>query len=351
MSSLAIGYDILPQLGQRIREAGVQGKLFLVSDEMVGPLYAPAAIASVKDAGFRVAHQFVPAGESTKSMEQVIRLYDWLVEQRTERIDAIVALGGGVVGDLAGFVAATFLRGLAIIQVPTTLVAQVDSSIGGKTGVNHPRGKNLIGAFHQPSLIFADVSFLKTLPPRELRAGWAEVIKTALISHEGFLALLEEQAESLQRLELDVLSEVVRHCAEFKLAVVAEDEFDQGRRAILNYGHTIGHALEAAVEYQGLLHGEAIAVGMAGAARIAHRLGYLDQSEVARQDDVLHKYRLRTIWSGLEWGRVREAMHLDKKAREGSLRWVLLRGIGHPEYGVRVPSPIVEEVLKELVRP
>lgn len=346
---LHVAHGLLSRLGALMREAGLDGAAHVISDTSVLPLYGPAALDTLRAAGYEAAAYAVPAGEHSKSLAQASALYDWLVERRCERRDVVVALGGGVVGDLAGFVAATFLRGLALVQVPTTLVGQVDSAIGGKVAVNHPRAKNMIGAFHQPRLIVADVALLRTLPSRELRAGWAEVIKTALILDADLLRLLEARAREMEELSPDLTTEVVRRCAEHKLAVVAQDERDEGRRIILNYGHTMGHALEAAAGYGALLHGEAVAIGMLGAARLAHRMGLCPAPLVERHRQVIAAYGLPTRAPVVPHEAVLEAMALDKKSRAARIRWVLLADVGDVRIVSDVPDEAVGATLSEVV--
>jgi 3-dehydroquinate synthase len=331
-------------------DAGLAGRAYLISDSMVHARWGAAAEEALRTAGLRAASRVVPAGETSKSLETAAAIYDWLISQRAERGDAIVALGGGMVCDLAGFVAATFVRGLPLVHVPTSLLAMVDAAIGGKVAVNHKEAKNLIGAFYQPRLVLADVSTLQTLPPRELTAGWAEVIKHALIMDEGLLHLLEENADAVMSLEPTLAAEVISRSIAIKAAVVGEDEREEtGRRTILNYGHTIGHGLEAAAEYAGMLHGEAVAVGMAGAARIARRLGLLPPEVAERQDALIARFGLPLRASGVDASRVLAAMALDKKVKGGAIRWVLLEGIGQPTIHRDVPPALVEEVVGELV--
>lgn len=352
MSSIRVGYGALAELGQRMREVGLEGAAFVISDDRVFPCYGPQVLESLAQSSYRAAAHTVPAGEGSKSLPQAAALYDWLVERRAERRDAVVALGGGVVGDLAGFVAATFLRGMPLVQVPTTLVAQIDSSIGGKVAVNHPQGKNLIGAFHQPRLILIDPSLLSSLPPRELRAGWAEVIKTAFIMDADLLALLEANAAQLPQLPPVLTTRIVERCVQLKMEIVAEDEKDEkGRRIILNYGHTIGHALEASTGYGSYLHGEAVAVGMVGAARLSQRLSLLDRETVERHPAILRAFGLPTRCPGVDPAGILRAMELDKKTQAAAIRWVLLRGVGQVAVVADVPQRVVSEVVQELTRP
>ncbi|MGQ9572332.1 MAG: 3-dehydroquinate synthase [Dehalococcoidia bacterium] len=345
-----VAWGALSDLGRHMADAGLADRAFLISDSMVHARWAAAAKEVLRGAGFEIAFHVVPAGETSKSLETAAAIYDWLVSQRAERGEAIVALGGGMVCDLAGFVAATFLRGLPLVHVPTSLLAMVDAAVGGKVAVNHKEAKNLIGAFYQPRLVVVDVSTLQSLPPRELTAGWAELIKHALIMDEHLLRLLEENADAIVSLEPALTTEVISRSIALKAAVVSEDEREEtGRRTILNYGHTIGHGLEAAAEYGGMLHGEAIAVGMAGAARIAARLGLLPSEVAQRHNALIARFGLPLRASGVDPAKVLAAMALDKKVRGGAIRWVLLKDIGQPVIRHDVPAELAEEVICELL--
>lgn len=345
-----VSWGALADLRQRMADVGLAGRAYLISDSMVHARWGAAAKEALREGGLRVAWHVVPAGETSKSLETAASIYDWLVSERAERGEAIVALGGGMVCDLAGFVAATFVRGLPLVHVPTSLLAMVDAAIGGKVAVNQKEAKNLIGAFYQPRLVLADVSTLQSLPPRELTAGWAEVIKHALIMDEELLRLLEEKADAILSLEPAVTTEVISRSIALKAAVVSEDEREEtGRRTILNYGHTIGHGLEAAAEYTDMLHGEAVAVGMAGAARIARRLGLLPPEVAERQDALIARFGLPLRASGVDPAKVLAATALDKKVKGGAIGWVLLEGIGRPVIRHDVPPELAEEVVHELL--
>jgi len=351
-----VGYGLLAKLGQKMKKASLSGTATIISDDNVFSLYGSKVEGILNDAGFAVNSFVVPPGEETKSMEYAIRIYDFLVEHRAERDDIIVALGGGMVGDLAGFVAATFLRGMPWIQVPTSLIAMVDASIGGKVGVNHPEGKNLIGAFYQPNLVLADPQTLTTLPRRELTSGWAEVIKHGLILDEEFFEFLESNVNRLTKLEPKLLTQAIARSAAIKARVVSQDEKErEGKRTILNYGHTIAHGLEAATKYKRFLHGEAVAIGMMGAAKLSQRLGLLPSVAVERQQAVLEKFGLPTSLRGrrsnlkLSLAGITRAMELDKKVRGKAIRWVLLQDIGKAVIRSDVPQEDVLAVLRELV--
>jgi len=344
-----VGWGLLYHLGEKFNQAGLSGTVYLISDETVFFIYGTRVMKSLQSIGFSVHHFVVPSGEITKTLDTAIKIYDWLVEQRAERDDIIVALGGGMIGDLAGFVAATFLRGLPLVQVPTSLVAMVDAAIGGKTAVNHPKAKNLIGAFYQPCLVIADVQALTTLPRRELISGWSEVIKHGLILDAEFFEFLEGNAPELSRLEPDTAIKAIRGSAAIKARVVSEDEKERGKRTLLNYGHTIAHGLEAATSYERFLHGEAVAIGMMGAAMMSHNLGLLPQEVVERQRALLERFGLPTSCTEVDLPSVLKAMELDKKVRGKAVRWVLLSGIGQPVIRDDVPREQAVKVLQELL--
>jgi shikimate kinase/3-dehydroquinate synthase len=347
-----VGYGLLDKLGEKMKKAALSGTATIISDENVFSLYVSKVEGILKSAGFAVNSFVVPPGEETKSMDYAIKIYDFLVEHRAERDDIIIALGGGMVGDLAGFVAATFLRGMPWIQVPTSLVAMVDASIGGKVGVNHPEGKNLIGAFYQPNLVLADPQTLTTLPRRELISGWAEVIKHGLILDEEFVQFLESNFDRLTKLEPELLTRAIARSAAIKAQVVSQDEKErEGKRTSLNYGHTIAHGLEAATQYKRFLHGEAVAIGMMGVAKLSQRLGLLPSVAVERQQYILQKFGLPTVFSGLDLPEITKAMELDKKTREKAIRWVLLLDIGKVVIRSNVPQQDVLAVLRELAEP
>jgi 3-dehydroquinate synthase len=290
----------------------------------------------------------VPAGETAKSLRTVQFCYDELVVQHFERRSFIVALGGGVVGDLAGFVAATYLRGIPFVQVPTTLLAQVDSSVGGKVGVNLPAGKNLVGAFHQPKLVLCDLDTLATLPAREYRSGLAEVIKYGIIYDEALFARLERQMPALLKREAKTLAAVIARCCEIKAEVVHQDETESGLRAILNFGHTIGHALEAISNYGKYLHGEAISIGQVAAARLSVRRLGLPPAHLERITTLLQRAGLPTEMELGDHQRqsLLAAMKLDKKVSGGELKLVLARKIGEVQFGQKVPGALILRILQ-----
>jgi 3-dehydroquinate synthase len=300
--------------------------VLIVTNTTVGPLYAATLTQAL--APRRCIEVSLPDGEVHKTLANVARMLDVLVANRFARDACVVALGGGVVGDMAGFAAACYQRGIAFVQVPTTLLAQVDSSVGGKTGVNHPGGKNLIGAFHQPSAVFADTDTLATLPDRELRAGLAEVIKYGLIVDREFFDWLETNAALLLARDTNALTHAIRRSCEIKAEIVARDEREQGDRALLNLGHTFGHAIESATNYSAWLHGEAVGAGMLLAADLSQRLGWMNGDDVQRVERVLAAFGLRTNVKELTAGTLAEKMKIDKKVAAGRIRLVLLKAIG-----------------------
>jgi 3-dehydroquinate synthase len=304
----------------------------LITDTNVGPLYEQPVIDALEEAGAEVASIEVEAGESSKDPVNAEGLWEDLLDAGADRKTVVVALGGGVVGDLAGFVAATFARGLRFVQIPTTLLAQVDSSVGGKVGINLPGGKNMVGAFWQPRGVTIDVDVLKSLPDREYRAGLAEVVKYGVIQDADFFAYLEGNVASVNDREPGVLTQIVERCCRLKADVVEKDEREEtGLRSILNYGHTFGHAFEAATDYEKLLHGEGVAIGMMCAARLAEQLGRIDAAFVERQRLLLESFHLPLDVPELEHDELIELMYRDKKVERGKLRFVLPTRLGHVE--------------------
>lgn len=300
--------------------------LLLVSNTTVAPLYADRVRAALPDR--RIVDVRLPDGEQYKTMEYVSRVLDVLIANRFARDCIVVALGGGVVGDLSGFAAACYQRGVAFAQLPTTLLAQVDSSVGGKTGVNHPGGKNMIGAFHQPCAVFADTSTLRTLPPRELRAGLAEVVKYGLIFDLSFLEWIEANVDGLLALDDATLSHAIHRSCELKADVVRRDERESGDRALLNLGHTFGHAIETVTGYTEWLHGEAVAAGMVIAADMSARMGMLGAADVRRVRDLLARIGLPVEAPRFGAQRALDCMRVDKKVKSGRIRLVLLERLG-----------------------
>ena len=346
--NIVIGRGLLQQAATFFKTAKLSQRGVIITDTTVAPLYAARLANALEAGGFTVTVVVIPAGELSKSLRQANRLLEKMPGLGLDRHSFVVGLGGGVAGDLAGFVAGTYLRGLAFVQVPTTLLAQVDSSVGGKTGVNLPQGKNLVGVFHQPRLVLADTSVLTTLPMRELRAGFAEVIKTGAIYDAKFFGWLEKNFRRVLRREPAALAETVRRCCEIKAAVVGADEREGGQRAILNFGHTIGHAMEALADYTGLLHGEAIAIGMNCAAQLSIRHTELPAADANRIVKLSQASGLPVrIGDGYNLADMRKAMRLDKKAVGGRLRFVLLQRLGRAVVSDAVTDSDIEEVVHE----
>ena len=344
---IKIAPKLLPRLGAECRRLKLGDRCAVITDATVGPLFARQVIASLKRAGFQPVLFTVPAGETAKSLTNVQRCYNQLAAQRLERKSFIVALGGGVVGDLAGFVAATYLRGIPFVQVPTTLLAQVDSSVGGKTGVNLKAGKNLVGAFYQPRLVLCDLDTLKTLPKREFRAGLAEVIKYGIIHDEPLFRRLERDLPKLIARKPAVLAPVIARCCEIKADVVGQDETESGLRAILNFGHTIGHALEAISSYGKYLHGEAISIGQVAAAKLSCKLTGLPIQHASRITDLFKRAGLpiSVKLSPAQRKAMFAAMRLDKKVSAGEVKFVLAQRLGKVVWGQRVPDAAITKVL------
>ncbi len=300
----------------------------IVTNTTVAPLYLAQLSDALQEAGVQVIPIILPDGEAYKNSDTLNSIYDALLQNRCERSTTLIALGGGVIGDLTGYAAATFLRGVPFIQIPTTLLSQVDSSVGGKTGINHPLGKNMIGAFYQPQLVLADIDTLQTLPPREFSAGVAEVIKYGLIRDAHFFDWLEHQMPQLMQLDEAVLSEAIYRSCQNKADVVARDEHEQGERALLNLGHTFGHAIENAMGYGVWLHGEAVAAGTMMAADLSQRMDWLSADDVARIKNSLLAANLPLTPPKLGTAKYLDLMGLDKKVENGKIRLVLQQGIG-----------------------
>jgi len=328
-----VGAGCLPELGARLAETGSGRRVAVVTNETVAGLYLDRVRESLVAADFDPVAVRIPDGEEHKNLAWLALLYNQLIDGGIDRHGSVVALGGGVVGDLAGFAAATYLRGIRCVQVPTTLLAQVDASIGGKTGINHIAGKNLIGAFAQPRFVLADVDTLRTLPRRELTAGLAEVIKYGAILDAEFFALLENQLPALQRLDRELLTEIVRRSCMLKAQVVSADETEGDYRAILNFGHTIGHAIESLTEYRQFLHGEAVAIGMVAAARLSSRLGLCREDDYQRIRRLLQRCGLPIdIPPDVRGEPLALAMRTDKKAQGGTIKFVCLERIGKTRF-------------------
>ncbi len=350
---ILIGANLLTRLGKECSRLKLGQRCVIITDTNVGKRFAKTAFNSLARSGFSPALIVVPAGETAKSLAKVQRCYDQLATHRLERKSFIVALGGGVVGDLAGFVAATYLRGMDFVQVPTTLLAQVDSSVGGKVGVNLKSGKNLVGAFHQPRLVLCDLDTLKTLPDREFRAGLAEVIKYGIIADAKLFARLESDLPKLLRRESKTLAEIIARCCEIKAEVVSADETETGRRAILNFGHTIGHAIENISGYGKYLHGEAISIGQIAAAKLSARQAGLPQRDAKRIAELFRRAGLPTSvkLSSPQRKKLFTAMRLDKKVSGGEIKFVLAKRIGKVVWSQRVTDDAAHRALDEVAEP
>ena len=348
---IAIAPQSLDQLGQQMSKLDLGTKVLLVSNETIFSLYGQRAIASLQASKYQVFTCLLPDGESYKNLESIQKIYNAALENRLERSSTMVALGGGVIGDMTGFAAATWLRGINFVQVPTTLLAMVDSSIGGKTGVNHPQGKNLIGAFYQPRFVLIDPEVLKTLPVREFRAGMAEVIKYGVIWDAEFFAQMEASSslDAINNISPELLENILKLSCQAKADVVGQDEREAGLRAILNYGHTIGHAVESLTGYTKLIHGEAVGIGMVAAGKIAAELGMWTNEETQRQNNLISKASLPTqLPNGIDIEKIVDALQIDKKVKAGKVRFILPTQIGEVKITDQVPADTIRHVLQEL---
>jgi 3-dehydroquinate synthase len=345
---IIVGDGILKQLEDYFDFSGYSA-VVLITDTMVKKFHGQSVLQILKATGKRVLLLTLPVGERAKSLSTVERGYKFLLENKVDRKGLICTLGGGVVGDVSGYIAATYLRGIDYIQLPTTLLAQVDSSIGGKVGVNFGGKKNMVGSFYQPRAIVCDVALLKSLPPAEMRNGMAEVIKHALAMDEELFRLLDQKRE--KEFTTAELKDIVTRCGYLKAGIVEVDEREQsGQRAILNFGHTVGHALEAATKLQKLSHGEAVAIGMIAAAKISEQVSMLDRSNINRIGNLLLKFGLPTNCPGVNPEDLLEATRFDKKTSLGQTGWVLLKGIGRGVVNQPVAEDVVKKVLRELCR-
>jgi 3-dehydroquinate synthase len=343
---IEIEHGLLSRLGERIMEVRKTEQVAVVTDANVDRRYGATVRRSLRLAGLKPLWIRLPAGERYKTLRTVERVYDRLVQARFERGSLLVALGGGVVGDLTGFVAATYLRGVDVIQAPTTLLAQVDASIGGKTAVDHPKGKNLIGAFHHPRCVVIDPNTLSTLPRRELISGMAEVIKYGVIYDAEFFGYLERNMKAVLNLEKEPVAHMLRKSCAAKAFVVQHDEREKDLRRILNYGHTLGHAIETATGYRRVTHGEAIAIGMMAAGRLGQSLGLCGPEVVLRQKNLLERAGLPTALPKMPMGGIVKAMQLDKKVKGGLVHFVLPEAIGRV-----VVRPVGWDLIKKALRP
>ncbi|MEA5507836.1 3-dehydroquinate synthase [Halotia wernerae UHCC 0503] len=346
---IAIAPGSLDQLSQQLTSLNLGKKVLVVSNQTIFKHYGERVINSLTSAGFEVVSYCLPAGERYKTLNSIQKLYDIALENRLERSSTMLALGGGVIGDMTGFAAATWLRGINVVQVPTTLLAMVDSAIGGKTGVNHPHGKNLIGAFHQPRKVLIDPEVLKTLPMREFRAGMAEVIKYGIIWDAELFAQLEasKNLNQLRYVKPELIDTILTRSCQAKADVVSKDEKEGGLRAILNYGHTIGHAVESLTGYRLVNHGEAVAIGMVAAGQIAVALGLWQQEDTERQNALIQKAGLPIrLPDEIDIEGIIAALQLDKKVKAGKVRFILPTQIGVVKITDDVPSETIRQVLQ-----
>ncbi len=344
-SNAVIEWGGLSHLPESLKSLGFSQRIFIVTDSDVGYLYSKPILSLLGNAGFVPQIFTVPAGEASKSIWSWQQILNWLVEQKAEQREPIIALGGGVIGDLAGFVAATYHRGIPLVQIPTSLLAQVDSAIGGKTGINHPLGKNLIGAFYQPGLIIVEPAFLLTLQKRVYLEGLAEIVKYGMILDANLFEMLEVHASSLLAKDSTLLTKIITRCIQLKMDVVQRDERDGGLRNLLNYGHTFGHALEVLTDYGSWLHGEAVAVGMEVAAQIAVARGLLSNEHALRQRELLLALHLPLRCPGIDAVSLIEKMQRDKKVRTGQMRWILPTQIGQADIYDDVPLPLIQDAV------
>ena len=342
-----IAQGLLQTVASQLAAKVQTDRMVIIADERIAGLYGAALLEDLQQVGYSASMIIVPEGEGSKSLAQCERLYRELILQRSTRESVILALGGGVTGDLAGFIAATYMRGIRFIQLPTTLLAQVDSSVGGKTGVNHELGKNLIGAFYQPAAVYIDPAVLVTLDRRECLSGMGEVVKYAMIADPRLFVRLEEQLENLLTLQsMPLLEEVIANCCAIKARLVSEDERETGRRALLNFGHTVGHAFEAAADFSHLRHGEAILRGMAAALFLSHETGLLPAAEMRRGLALLARLQPPPLPPGVGVDAVRPYLAQDKKRRANGQLWVLLTGIGTAETTFQVPDLLIPQAIR-----
>ncbi len=356
--NINVGAGILSEFGEHLKKLNSFEKIVVITDSLVNELWGGCLRATLRSADFSFDVIEVPRGERYKNLSVAFKIYDKLLQLEVHRDCCIIAFGGGVIGDLAGFVAATYMRGTYLVHVPTTLLAQVDSSIGGKTSVNHPKGKNLIGVFYQPLFVHADVETLMTLPQKEITTGLAEVIKYGVIEDEDFFKFLESNSHQLNtkafedkdtlKAALKVWQTIVTESCKIKSNIVEQDEKETGIRMVLNFGHTIGHAVETVTKYRIYNHGEAVAIGMVAASMIAKEMGMLDGTSVSRIKQLLEKLKLPTSIEGLRAERIIRSLRVDKKIREGKIKFVLPKKIGKVEVRDDVPLSMVRRVLKEI---
>ncbi len=340
-----VGQDVLTSFAQHLAELLPGRKAFLVSQPDLLRLHGHAVTAALQQAGFTTQTYVIPDGETSKTLETAAALYTHLAESGADRRSVLCAFGGGVVGDLSGFAAATYMRGIPFVQIPTTLLAMVDSSVGGKTGVNHELGKNLIGSFYPPRAVCTDIQLLKSLPEREYLCGLSEIVKAGAIEDTALFALIEAEVEAIRQRDEHVLTEMIERAIAVKVRVVQEDPKEQGVRAILNFGHTIGHALETVTDYERYSHGEAVAIGMALVATLSETLGYCSPHARNRLYSTLEGLGLPVTYANIDAQSLIDVMAHDKKAIDGVVQFVLLKDIGHVVHGQRVLMEALQSLL------
>ena len=344
--NIMVGNGTLKDIGKTLEKFEFSNKVALISNPTVYDLYGKTVSGALQDSGYELTEVLIPDGEAYKSLAYAEKIYEALLKAKLDRKSALIALGGGVIGDITGYAASTYMRGIDFLQLPTTLLAQVDSSVGGKTGVNHPLGKNMIGTFWQPRFVSIDTATLRTLPRREFLSGLGEVIKYGVIWDEEFFAFLEKNREKILQLEPASLTHIIRRSCEIKSDVVSKDEREAGLRAILNYGHTIGHAIETLTGYKKYLHGEAVAIGMYMEAKLSHQLGLINNEEVLRIKALISSYELPSeMPDEIEISDLIETMQIDKKTVAGKMHFVLPEKVG----SVKIHREIAAEEIKRLL--
>ena len=343
---ILIGSNISDEMTNYIKTANFSKKAMLVTDTNVEKIYADKMLGSISNAGIEVKIVTIPAGETSKTLNEAEKIYTAAIEFGLDRKSAIFALGGGVVGDLTGFIAATYLRGVPFVQIPTSLLAQVDSSVGGKVAVNHRLGKNLIGAFYQPKAVFIDLECLNTLIKREIGSGLGEVVKYGVISDSNFFDYIENNVNNILTLDPTIIEHIIARSCEIKAEVVSKDERESGLRKILNFGHTMAHAIEEASNYTGYAHGEAVAVGMIGAAYISYKLDRIDRSVVDRLENLIDKLSMVSRVKECAIDRMMKTIYRDKKTINGKINWVLVDSIGKVSITNEVPNEVVREAFE-----
>ena len=340
-----LGPGLLERIGELLSQVLQPSQIVLVTHPSLFRLYGEKVVAGFKNQGWTTNVIEVPEGETSKSLHQADIFYNQLLDFNCDRKSVLVALGGGVIGDLTGFIAATYQRGIPFVQVPTTLLSQVDSSVGGKTAVNHPKGKNMIGAFYQPRMVVADLDTLQTLPQNEFRAGLAEVIKYGVISDASLFDYLEDNVEKILQLDHECLAHIIKTSCAIKAEVVEKDERESHYRMILNFGHTLGHAIEALTGYSQFIHGEAVAIGMVYAAKLSQQLGKCQGAVSIRLSELVNKFGLPSQWPGLDSPAVIECLYHDKKTMNHKIKFILIKDIGRVEIVEDMPEADILKIL------